>query len=136
MTDTTMIDYLTQRTRELIDFTCLESALKLVETYGGTAIWIPKNPKPEHALAQLIGLADFKKLCHFYGDTALEIDRCAAAIRAMRNHKIIEESVNLTDRQIARKYHMTERHIRRIRNESPLPKDVKTLDLFNFFSEP
>lgn len=135
MPDSTLIDFLTGRTRELIDVTSVESALKLVETYGGTAIWVPKNPKPEHALAQLLGLADFKKLCHYYGDTALEIDRCAGAIRALRNTKILEDSVTMTDRQIARKYKMTERHVRRIRSELPLPKDPRCLDIFEFFNE-
>lgn len=132
-----MIELLTKRTQELIDVTSLETALKLVERFGGTTIWVPKNPKPEHALAQLIGLPDFKKLCHYYGDTAVEIDRCVAVILALRDEQIRKDSEDLTDRQLARKHHLTERQIRRIRVKRgvPLHKDKHNLDLFDFLLE-
>lgn len=106
--------HLTMRAKELANVIGLEAALILIDKFGGTAIWIPKNAKPDHSHSLLIGFEAFQKLTRYYGDTSLEIDLCAALNRYARNQKIIEDSKALTHREIAQKYSTTERNIRKI----------------------
>jgi len=113
MTDN-ITKHLTIRAKELANVIGLEAALILVEKHGRTAIWVPKKAKEDHKFALLLGLEAFKKLCYYYGDTALEIDRCVAVMREARYQQIIADSENLSNRELARKYVTTERHIRTI----------------------
>ncbi len=103
---------------ELIDVVGYEAASILVEHFKGVAIWVPKIAKPEHPLSLLIGFDAFQKLSRYYGDTSVEINRCEALNRENRNKKIVEDSRSLTQRDLARKYMTTERHIRRILSKS------------------
>lgn len=113
MTDN-ITKHLTIRAKELANVIGLEAVLILIDKFGGTAIWVPKNSKPDHRYSLLIGFEAFQKLTRYYGDTSVEIDRCVALIRDARNQKIKDDSKALTNRDIAQKYSTTERHIRRI----------------------
>lgn len=126
-----MIELLTKRANELVDVIGLEATLKLVEHHGGTAIWIPKNPKPEHQYAVLLGFEAFKKLCAYYGDTAVEIDLCKSVLCEQRHQLIRADSEFLSNRELARKYRTTERSIRQILSKKARAKPKYQLDMFD-----
>lgn len=131
MLDDTLTELLPESIKLLVELIGLAPTLKLVQKYGGTAIWIPKQAKPEHGLAHLIGFDAFKTLCAYAGDTALEIALCRKALVALRHREIINASQTHSDRQLALKYQTTERHIRRIRSNQPKTSSSVNLDLFN-----
>jgi Mor family transcriptional regulator len=122
---------LPKRTVELIEVIGLETAFKLVDVYGGTHINVPKHAKADHKLCAVISLADFERLCACYGGEKLEIDLCAALLKAVKHRSILAEfNSGMTNAQLARKYQTTERHIRRIKRNFMEEKPLLNLDLF------
>jgi hypothetical protein len=115
-----MNDLLTKRMKELVSVIGHEPAMVLIENFGGVSLLIPKNPKPKHQLAVLIGMEAFKKLTQYYAGTLLEVDLCLAITRNKRNKLILEDIKTMTRRNVALKYATTERNIRRIIHKSRL----------------
>lgn len=87
-------------------------ALKLVEHYKGTAMWIPSVYKPDHVLVKIISHEPTIKLINAYGGECLEIPKCDDAIRAVRNARIRQS--DHSQAQLAREYNLTVRQIRNI----------------------
>ncbi|MDD5271105.1 MAG: Mor transcription activator family protein [Methylovulum sp.] len=117
----------------LIDLIGLTETLTLVESYGGTAIWIPKKSRQGHPVAEVVGTVAFAKLCSYAGDTYLDIPLCKRAVRTLKDQHILAESELLTDCELARKYRTTERTIRRIRARLGGVRVSDNLDLFDDF---
>jgi len=92
----------------------IESALRLVERYQGTDMWVPDEYRPNHVLEQLVGETGFKKLIEKYGAESHEIPKCDAAIRTVRN-KLIRESTR-SQRDLGMEWKLTTRQIRNIQN--------------------
>lgn len=131
MLDDDMLNLLPSRTQELVDVIGLPAALKLVELHGGRHIWVPTNASEKHWLNEQIGMEAFTQLCAYYGYSTLEIDKCAALIRAVRDKTILEEfNHGMTNYQLATKYNTTERQIRRIRKQLIQAAPPASLDLF------
>jgi hypothetical protein len=126
------LDRLPSRVADLAQVIGLPAALALVEAYGGRSIWVPKKASEQHWLAELIGMDAFASLCAAYGYTALEIDRCAAAIRATVEARIVREHAQgASNNELAGRYGYTARGIkklrRRVENRLPSPN----YDLFD-----
>ena len=100
--------------RDIADLVGLAAALKVVEHYQGIRMWVPVKFDPEHILVKQLGPAAALKLVDYYPGEKLEIPRCLAAIRAVRDAEI--RSGGLSQRQYAAKHGLTERQIRNIQN--------------------
>lgn len=117
--------------RELIGLLGLEAALILVKEYGGLVISIPfRNLGGEQGrrLAQLIGFEKAVELVGRYGGERLLIPRCVAAMKAIRNRKIVAEySGGKPVRIISREYELSERAVWLILS-TPEPAEVATIE--------
>ncbi|MDP2144412.1 MAG: Mor transcription activator family protein [Gallionella sp.] len=92
-----------------------EAAAKLVAQYGGVRLYIPSMPKLEHAIHQLLGDEIAQQLCGEFGGLSVEIPRACILQIVQRNKLILaDRAEGMTQRQLALKYHLTERTIRKI----------------------
>jgi len=88
---------------------------KLTEQYGGTRLYIPSTLKPEHSLCQLLGKEAAQRLSFEFGGLRVEIPRAVMLQIAQRNVRILaDRATGLSQRELARKYQLTERTIRKI----------------------
>jgi hypothetical protein len=129
-----IIDLLPDSVADLVGVIGWEHALTLVENHGGTPVWVPTKASAGHWLADEIGMAAFTQLCAHYKYSRLDLPRCTALLKSVRNQSIISEfNGGATNSQLARKYKTTERHIRRIRQLAIGQQPPDNLDLFNDF---
>ncbi|MHB1333415.1 MAG: Mor transcription activator family protein [Sulfuriferula sp.] len=105
--------------RDIAALIGLPGTLKLVETYGGVRLYVPKRLDAEHELARLLGLEHAAKLAATYGgELHFDIPRAVAATRAARNRCIkADRASGSTHRQLALANSLTERQIRTILGE-------------------
>lgn len=126
------LDRLPGRVAELADVVGLRAALILVELRGGTRLAVPKKPAPGHWLVEHIGVEALDKLCRYYGGETIEIDRCAAALRAGLEANILRDYENgASNSQLARRYNYTERGIRKLRRRLERREPSLNYDLFD-----
>jgi len=129
--DTFDLDRLPGRVAELADVIGLRAALTLVELRGGTRLAVPKKPAPGHWLVEHIGLDALTALCRYYGGETIEIDRCAAALRAGLEARIVRDYQDgASNSQLARRYGYTERGIRKLRRRIESREPSLNYDLF------
>jgi Mor family transcriptional regulator len=104
--------------REIAERIGLDGALKLITTYGGTRIYVPKQINPGHSLALLLGEDAAAELANFCGGREhFDIPKAQIAICALRDEKIrADRSAGHTVAELARRYNLTERRIRHITN--------------------
>jgi len=92
-----------------------EAAAKLSAQYGGTRLYIPITLKTEHPLVQLLGQQTAQQLVDEFSAITVEIPRAFIRIIARRNELIIaDRDDGMSQRQLAIKYQLTERTIRKI----------------------
>ncbi|MBF0340713.1 MAG: helix-turn-helix domain-containing protein [Magnetococcales bacterium] len=94
--------------------------MKFVEAVGGTRVFIPKNMKAQHRLANLLGIEQARKLSLNFGGETLTVARAAELQRKVRNREIIRrynEGANV--RELARENNLTERQIYAILSKVP-----------------
>lgn len=120
--DEKILPYVVQDISNLIG---LGLALKLVEHYKGTSMWIPSQFRPDYHLVYIIGHEAMIKLIEAYGGERLEIPKCDDAVRAVRNFKICESDKSQS--QLAHEYNLTVRQIRNIQCDI---EDDRQGDLF------
>jgi hypothetical protein len=121
VTDGIDIADLPPRLAEIAELIGVPKTLKLVEARGGTRIYVPGTITSSHWLARLIGLAAARALSDHVADRSrggrdvgdyLDIDRGAAALRALRDRRIIAAHANgVSATALALDYGMTERMI-------------------------
>jgi len=71
-------------------------------------------------------------LCKIYGGDMIEIDRCAAAIRATLEARIAREhDAGASNSELARRYGYTERGIRKLRRRVENRAPSLNYDLFD-----
>ena len=94
----------------------LAGTLRIVETYGGVRLYVPKTVDGDHDLVKLIGIEAARKLAAEYGgELHMDIPRAVAATRAARDACIhADRAAGMTHRELALKYKLTERQIRNI----------------------
>lgn len=113
-----MIDerYLPGILQDIAELIGLPGTLKLVETYGGVRLYVPKKIDAAHDLARLIGLEQATTLAETYGgELHFDIPRAVAATLAARNARIrADRAAGMTHRELALANKITERQIRNI----------------------
>lgn len=97
---------------EIAEIIGLPSTLTLVEKWGGTRIFIPRQVAAQHKLANLLGFEQARKMSRHFGGETLTIARAANVIRSIRNREITRrydegEGVRL----LAVEHNLTERQI-------------------------
>lgn len=106
---------LPQRVEELRRLIGSSAALKLVERFGGTRVYVPARAALSQELVKTIGLQAAKALAREYGGDAFELPRCAARLRAVRNAEIrAQYDAGKSAAALARDFILTERHVWRI----------------------
>lgn len=101
--------------QEMADLIGLPATLKLAQHYGGVRLYVPKTLPEDHVLIDIVGEAAARKLVEQYGGLVhFDIPKAQAVSVALRNSKIRAEWPALSQRQLALKYHLTERQVRKI----------------------
>lgn len=63
---------LPQVIQELIDVAGADAAWTLVRAWGGRNVYIPPSVRPDHWLAQLVGLPAAESICRHYRDNTTD----------------------------------------------------------------
>ncbi len=93
----------------------LPATLKLAQKYGGVRLYVPQLLPEDHVLVDLVGLEAARKLAEHYGGLVhFDIPKADAIRIALRNSKIRAEWPTLSQRELALKYCLTERQVRKI----------------------
>ena len=129
-------DLLSPIVREFVEVAGIDAALKLVKRYGGTRLWFPVDPAPDHALIVLLGDAGYR-LCERFAREWLDIPKCERALRAVRDSAIVDALIQgRTWASVAREHNLTERQVGNIaakyRHHLPDPQ----ADLFGLLDTP
>lgn len=105
-------DYLPASLREVVDIIGMQAALKLVEHFGGVALYVPAEITPDHRITQAIGERAATLLWeHYRGDT-IDIPRCHAALREARNAELrARREAGATVSELAIDYGLTMRAV-------------------------
>lgn len=134
------IDRLPQSLQTIVRLTDLSTALTLVNKYGGQEFHVPtlKMVNDRHELAALIGFSNLKQLCQYYNGDTIYIPFAKDYAQFLRNEKIKQDSKTLNNFQLAKKYNLSTRGIRKIKRKLKEPEDTKKkvderqIDLFGF----
>jgi len=88
-------------------------ALQLARDYGGTRLHFPKRVLQTSKLSRALGFEIARALCGSYGGTYRDIPRFAA------QRKLAIARSDGSAPQVARKFNVTERYVRIVRNGKP-----------------
>lgn len=93
-----------------------EAMAKLVAKYGGVRLYIPSNLNAEHhPICRLLGVKTAQYLADEFGGLSVDIPRAMERQQALRNSQIVaDKESGMSQRELALKYRMTTRNIRRI----------------------
>jgi len=93
----------------------MSDTLRLVRAYGGTRLWVPADITPDHPFSTLLGHAQARAISARFGNTYIDIPRCAGVARAARDAEIQRRYASgETQNAIALAYGLTERRVREI----------------------
>ena len=112
---------LTQRMQPIIDAIGFDATITLVAALGGTRVYLSRSP--DSPVARAIGADHHAVLLHEIGAGPLDVPRCLNWVLARRNEEIIARSLaGETQDELARRFRLTDRHIRRIlQTETQVP---------------
>lgn len=106
----------TQRLKLLAQATSDEAAATLCRAYPGKRLYIPLEIGSNHAIAELIGIEQARKLVSAYGGFSIELPTGAGIRQYQRDQEIIqayqEGSAGVSD--LATQHQLSPRHIMRI----------------------
>ncbi len=129
-----LIDQLPMTLKTIVDLTDIDSAMALVNRYGGTSFHIPplRMMNPTHEIARLIGLDHGIALCRYYSGDTIYLPRASHYLQAIRDEKIRADAKTLSTTELAFKYKMSERWVRKIKNSGTQERvmDDRQLGLF------
>lgn len=105
--------------QDLVELIGLHLTMKLVETHGGTRLFVPKREvADDHPLARLLGAQAANKLVGAYGgEEHFDIPLALRAMKAVRNAQIRARRPHSSLRLLALEFRTTERNIRIICGE-------------------
>lgn len=119
---------------ELVKTLGLPAALRLVERFGGTRVYLPRPEvvSEEHPLARVVGLEAAQHLCRLWPSDKVMIPMAAQFLREERDRALVRDAQDHTVPQLARKYEIHERSVYRILcrtdlGAAPLPPAQKQL---------
>lgn len=108
----------TKSMQPIVEAVGYDLALTLVARFGGTELRIPRHPDERDAIAQCIGVEAATRLAETFSSGRCELPRCAAWLQARRDEEIsVRYNGGETQAELARRFRLTERHIRRILRE-------------------
>ena len=106
---------------KIIDAIGLPDAMKLVEHFGGTVIYLPlpENIGSESDIARAVGIESAIKLARAFDfegdpDRHVEIPLGRPQLRVLMRDQVLRDRETMSEKQLARKYGTTQRTIRRI----------------------
>jgi Mor family transcriptional regulator len=107
---------------EIVRVIGLAAAVKLVESFGGTRIYLPhpSRVKPDTPVAQALGIEAACRLASEWPQCEIAIPG-SSTLRPERDHAIRNEPASMPVRELAKKYGLTERQIYNVRAESDDP---------------
>jgi len=112
----------------------LPAAMKLVENFGGTRIYIPlpENVTDDNDVAKVIGVEATRKLAGIWGGRygRPSIPLASRHYQALVRSEIESDSKTMTVPELARKSRTTERNIYRYLGDSPEGAETKQAGLF------
>ncbi len=112
----------------------VKPALNLIETYGGTNVFIPVKQalNINHDITHVIGLKALQLLAEQLGNTIIEVPMGTPITIAMRNKAIREYALKESKPKLARRFGLTLRSIRAILNSEEKLKNNEdsNYDLF------
>jgi Mor family transcriptional regulator len=102
----------------------LPAAMKLVENFGGTRIYIPlpQNITADHGIAKVIGLEATLALARLWPKEYPSIPLARRHLRIIVKGEILRDKDKLSVPELARKYETTERNIYRYLSETDEPE--------------
>jgi len=106
----------------------LAVALKLIQAFGGQELKFPRFPGPDHHVIKALGETDGRAVCEYLGGAMIYVPHG----RASANRRAVPELAGKghSRGQIARLLGISQRHVRRIANETPR-QDPDQPDLFD-----
>ncbi|MGD9539073.1 MAG: Mor transcription activator family protein [Alphaproteobacteria bacterium] len=107
-----------------------EAAWALADHFGGTQVYVAKQPRPDSRLARTLGLDVAMALAALYGGELIDVPMAAFRGRARRNAEIrrqLADGVPMST--VARRFRMTVRNVRSIKNAQQ-QRDERQRDLF------
>lgn len=105
-------DLLPATLQDFVRLIGLAATMILVEHFGGTRLYIPVKPSPDHHLAKLIGMDNLVKLSRVYGaQDHFDIPKAERALRHLRDQKIRADIGPKSARVLALEHGLTERQI-------------------------
>lgn len=124
------LDHLPDSVSDLAEHLGVDSALRIVATLGGCTIHVPKTISEGHFLHFELGREIAQALAREYGNSKLEIPRCAVALRDVRDKAILRRwSEGATANALALEFKLTERHVRSIISAARAREDARHLRL-------
>ena len=115
---------LTPSTAEMARLCGAAATLALVKARGGVAVYIPKNPDVNSALAKDIGLDNARKLAEFYGGDTVTVPRCEIS----KKQRILNLQRVNSRRDLARQAGATDRYVRMVLNLACNPKQGRLFE--------
>ncbi len=101
-----------------------------VEGREGMRLWVyvPAVAKPDHRLAEVLGMAAFERLVHQYARQVLQIANCTSVATAMRNQAICGALLRgQAAADVAADMGLTQRQVRNIARDALMPRSVRPL---------
>ncbi|MFK5892852.1 MAG: Mor transcription activator family protein [Pseudomonadota bacterium] len=96
----------------------ISAIYKLIEHFGGSDIYTPKNPKKDSKLCHVIGIVELRKLSKAFPGVELPIPRFQRLLLKKRNQQIVlERAQGMAIKDLAKRYNLTSRHISNILRE-------------------
>lgn len=109
----------------------VEGVRKLVDAYGGVRLYVPQSVDQDHPLAELLGLAAARAMSAELGGDVIDVPRCHLAVKRARDAALVRDAAQgMSQRDLARKYGMTERNVRLIWRAAGIEADDRQGALF------
>lgn len=109
---------------ELVELIGEESAIKLIQRFGGTTLYIPHNPPQDHALSFVLGYEAATKLASAYGGEDLFLPLVRQWLREQQRRMIHDlKAQAVPNNQIAQRIGCTSRWVRMVTQEYSARKD-------------
>lgn len=99
-----MIQSLPESLRDIASQIGIEKTLAIVEKFAGRKIWIPRNPRSDWVMFEVLGCEAAGKLVKLCGGSQIEIPLCKAFRIAARNELIRKDRECLTIQKMIEKY--------------------------------
>jgi hypothetical protein len=121
---------LPEKLKEIADYCGDQTAMDLLQHYGGGHLCVPQQVDALHQLSQVLGPKAAAVFCQNFAGETIQIPKAAKAFRTLRNaeiRRLRKEREPLFN--VARKFGLTERQVLTICNNMD-EEDYQQVDLF------